>query len=92
MKKETPDSVCPKCEKGLIQFGTCDMYCSNCDYREPHVHDLTLPQFSLSDNPLVMVDIPFHTPIPFMCTCMSWETHEQQKQRREQLKKEKQSE
>jgi len=85
MKKEKPDSICPKCGNGIIQFGTFDNYCTNCNYREPHVHDITPPSSSHTV-PIFTSTIrgDFST---FTCTCLGWETPEQHKTRREALKK-----
>ena len=87
--KERKINPCPVCDEGYMVFGTCDMHCSHCNYREPHVHDVrrrfdgifaVAPQLSPVKPE---VDVMPH----FMCTCMDWETTEDHNRRRATLKK-----
>lgn len=90
-KKENPENICPKCGNGVMEFGTCDYYCNNCDYREPHVHNVE--HTSLYNFVIPVTDTRNHYSTPttsttFLCTCTSWETPEQHKARRAAMKKE----
>lgn len=87
MRREKPGLACPVCDKGYMRFGTFDMYCSHCDYREPHVHDVKMRFdgiYALTPSPVKMGDVKI--PETFMCTCMEWDTPEEHKRRRERLK------
>lgn len=73
-----PAEMCPRCGEGKLIFGTFDTYCSKCDYREPHVHDIRPEErgdgiFGLR-NPGPCTQ--------FACTCTEWDTPEEHERRR----------
>jgi len=69
MRREHPELRCPWCEEGYVSQGMGGSYCSNCDYTEPHIHDVPQP---INVN-LQMLQTE---PLMFACDCTSWDTPE----------------
>lgn len=87
VRREDPGRACPLCDKGYMMSGMGNNLCSHCEYSEPHVHDRPHPVIDFagmaSGDPVQLT--PFE-PFIWACDCISWDTPEEHRARRELLR------